>query len=282
MSLGTVSACEARASEALAAPVAEAQAHVRTQPVVNADETGWREAAARAWLWVAATPLVTVFLVDGKRGAVAAKALLGEFSGVLVSDRWSAYNSWEVTTRQLCWAHLLRDFTAISERGGEAGRIGRRLLEEATEMFHLWHQLREGALERAHFRREMEPVMQAVEALLAQGAACSHAKTAGQCRNVLALAPALWTFVQVPGVEPTNNAAERAVRPGVLWRKGSFGSDSERGSRFAERILTVAATCRQQERNVLNFLVEALTSYQEGRPAPSLLPHQAEILPLAA
>ncbi len=126
----------------------------------------------------------------------------------------------------------------------------------------------------------MAPLMERVEALLEEGAACDHGKTAGKCRKMLTLRAALWTFVRVNGVEPTNNAAERALRPAVLWRKGSFGSASERGSRFAERLLTVAATCRRQERNVLDYLVAACEAHARGEPAPSLLP--AENLSAAA
>lgn len=272
VALGTVTACEQTVSAALAAPVAEAHAYVQQHAVVHADETGWREGRQRAWLWVAVTARVTVFLVHARRGLVAAQALLGEFAGILVTDRWSAYAHWSRERRQLCWAHLVREFTAFTERGGAAARIGQALLGEMTPMFAGWHRVRDGTLGRAPFRRAMRPVRARVEALLREGAACRHAKTAGTCREILKLAPALWTFVDVPGVEPTNNAAERALRPAVLWRKGCFGTHSAAGSRFVERMLTVAATLKQQRRNVVDYVTQACVAALHRQPAPSLLP----------
>jgi len=272
LALGTVTAYEQGASAAVAAPVAEAHAYVQQQAVAHVDETGWHERARRAWLWVAVTALVTVFLVHARRGRVAAKALLGNFQGRLVTDRWSAYQAWPVSRRQLCWAHLLREFTAFTERGGTAHRVGRALLAEAKAMFAAWHRVRDGTLSRAAFQAEMRPRRQRMEAWLRRGTACRHAKTAGTCREILTLAPALWTFVDVPGVEPTNNHAERALRPAVLWRKGSFGNHSAGGSRFVERMLTVTTTLRQQQRNVIDYLTEACAAALHAQPAPSLLP----------
>jgi transposase len=278
ISLGSVSACEETVSKAVAAPVAEAREYVEKAPVAHADETGYREVPAegerkkKAWLWAAVTPLVTVFLVHAKRSTIAAKELLGSFAGILVSDRWSAYSFIDAVRRQLCWAHLLRDFEWIAEFGAEATATGKALVEQTKLMFRWWHELKEGRLARSGFQERMGPLITRVEALLEEGAACGHKKTAGRCRKILGLRAALWTFVRVEGVEPTNNAAERALRPAVLWRKGSFGSASERGSRFVERMLTVAATCRQQGRSVLEYLVAACEAHARGGPAPSLLP----------
>jgi len=275
LALGSVSACEQAASRALAAPMAAAQAFVQQQSVAHVDETGWREARRRAWLWVVATATVTVFLVHARRGAVAAQLLLGAFAGTLTSDRWTAYTRWAVASRQLCWAHLRRHFAAFAAVPGPAGRRGRALLAETDQLFTWWHRVRDGTLTRATFRRYMRPLRQRVEALLWLGRRCPHAPTAATCREILALAPALWTFVRVPGVEPTNNAAERALRPAVLWRKGSFGSHSAAGSRFAERMLTAAATLKQQHRNVVDYVTGACTAALRGGPAPSLLPGAA-------
>lgn len=272
LALGSVSACEAAASQALAPPVAAAQAFAQQQPVAHVDETGWREGRRRAWLWVAVTATVTVFLVHARRGAVAAQVLLGTFAGTLTSDRWTAYTRWPLGKRQLCWAHLRRHFAAFAEVPGRPGRLGRDLLAETDQLFTWWHRVRDGTLTRATFRRYMRPLRQRVEARLWLGSQGSHAPTAATCREILALAPALWTFIRVPGVEPTNNAAERALRPGVLWRKGSFGSHSPAGSRFAERMLTVAATLTQQRRNVVDYVTSACTAALREEPAPSLLP----------
>jgi transposase len=270
-----VTACEQATRAALAAPVAAAQTYVQQQPVAHVDETGWREARHRAWLWVAAAAAVTVFLVQARRGAVAAQALLGAFAGILVTDRWSAYNGWSVWRRQRCWAHLRRHFTAFAEAPGAAGRLGHALLAETRQLFAWWYRVRDGTLARATFRGYVGPLRQRVEALLREGARCGHPKTEGTCREILTLAPALWTFVRVPGVEPTNNAAERAIRPGVLWRKGSFGSHSPAGSRFVERMMTVAATLKQQHRNVVDYVTLACEAALRGEPAPTLLPSQA-------
>lgn len=272
LALGTVTACEQTVSAVLAAPVAAAHAYVQEQAVAHADETGWREGRQRAWLWVAVTPLVTVFLIHRRRGREAAQALLGAFAGILVTDRWSAYRHWAVARRQLCWAHLVREFTAFTERGDAAAQIGGALLDETKQMFAWWDRVRDGTVGRAAFQAAMGPVRARVEALLHDGAACGHAKTAGTCREILKLAPALWTFVAVLGVEPTNNAAERALRPAVLWRKGCFGTHSAAGSRFVERMLTVAATLTHQRRNVVDYVTDACVAALHHQPAPSLLP----------
>lgn len=275
LSSGSIIACEQAVSAALEAPVKEAHEYVQRQPVGHADETGWRQGAKRAWLWVAATPLVTVFLIHASRGAIAARELLGVFAGVLVSDRWSAYNGWSLRLRQLCWAHLLRDFTWISERGGKATRIGKDLVAEVERLFHLGHRVRDGTLKRSSFRVYMGEVRRRVEALLDEGTACGHAGAEGKCRSILKLKEALWTFVRVEGVEPTNNAAERDIRHGVIWRKISFGTDSARGSRFVERILTVVISLKKQNRNVTDYITQACHAALLQKPAPSILPDAA-------
>jgi len=282
MGTGSVSACEKKVSQALATPVDKAKGYVQAQKAAHADETSWREGRKKAWLWVAVSGLVTIFMIHAHRSQEAARALLGAFAGILVSDRYSAYTLWKLEHRQVCWAHLRRDFKAMSERSGVGGKIGKGLFEASHRVFEKWHRFREGVLAEAVFREEMARIRASVDTLLREGAACTDQKVAGQCSKILTVAPALWTFVHVHGVEPTNNAAERAVRPGVLWRKGCFGTDSAEGSRFAERIMTVSATCRQQKRNVLEFLVQAVEAHLGEHPAPSLLSHQDVSLAQAA
>lgn len=272
MALGSVTACEQRTSAVLAAPVEEARRYVEQQSVAYADETGWREARARAWVWVAVTGWVTVFLVHARRNAAAARQLLGRFSGVLVTDRWRAYDGWSLTKRQLCWAHLKRYFKAFSECRGAAKPIGKKLLDLNTDIFKWWHRVRDGTMARSTFQANMRPVRAEVERLLEAGSQCGHPKVEATCRDILELAPALWTFVRVPGVEPTNNAAERAIRFCVLIRKISFGTHSAEGSRFIERMLTVSATLRQQERNVVDYVTDACERALHDRKVPSLLP----------
>ncbi len=273
MSVGTISQSEKATTKVLAEPVEEARAYVQEQSVAHLDETSWRQDGKRAWLWVAVTSWVTVFLVRMSRGGQVARELLGEgFSGILVTDRYSAYNWYPVRWRQLCWSHLLRDFEAIRGRGGASEEIGEALLGQAHQMFTWWHRVREGTLARSTFRSYMTLLRREVERLLEAGSQCGVAKTEGMCREILKRREALWTFVQVEGVEPTNNTAERSIRPGVQWRKGSFGTQSEAGSRYVESMMTVVATLKQQKRNVLAYLVAAHEAALRGETAPSLLP----------
>jgi transposase len=283
MSVGTISPLEQATTEAVAAPVEEARTYVQAQEVAHLDATSWRQGAKRAWLWVAVTSLVTVFVVRMSRGGQVARELLGErFSGILVTDRYSAYNWYPVRWRQLCWAHLLRDFEAMRDRGGCSAEIGDALLAQAHQMFTWWHRVREGTLQRSTFRSYMTPLRREVERLLEAGSRCGVPQTAGTCRDILKRREALWTFVQVAGVEPTNNTAERAIRPGVLWRKGSCGTQSAEGSRFVESMMTVVATLKQQQRNVLEYLTTACEAALRGEAAPSLLPASEQKLQAAA
>src|SRR5919202_4307938 len=147
--------------------------------------------------------------------------------------------------------------TPMCARGGTSAELGDALLAQAHQMFTWWHRVREGTLQRSTFRSYMTPLRREVERLLEAGSRCGVAKTEGTCRDILKRREALWTFVQVEGVEPTNNTAERAIRPAVLWRKGSFGTQSAEGSRFVESMMTVVATLKQQKRSVLESLTAA-------------------------
>jgi transposase len=238
--------------------VEEARAAVQQAVVVNMDETGWRQEKHRAWLWTAVTATRTVFRIDRRRSGAVVEGLLGaDFAGVVGSDRWSAYNRFAAERRALCWAHLKRDFQALVDRGGEAAPIGRWGLAEIARLFALWHCFRAGGFDRYELQRRLIPLQARLGRLLRRGQESPDRKAAGLCRELTKWWPALWTFARVEEVKPTKNISERAVRPAVLWRKGSFGCDSEAGSRFAERLLTVAATCRQQGRPLLAFLVTA-------------------------
>jgi transposase len=273
LSLGSVPTLEQRTSQALQEPVNEARQYVKQQAVVHLDETGWFEGHHRAWVWVAATSWVTVFVIRPSRGGQVVRELLTTaFCGIVNSDRWSAYNWLLTLLRQLCWAHLRRDFQAFLERGGSSQLLGQALLAQVDLMFKWWYRVRDGTMPRLTFQEKMQPLQHNVGQLLRLGAACSHPKTAATCRNILKREAALWTFVRVDGVEPTNNLAERQIRPAVLWRKRSFGTQSQAGSRFAERIMTVVASLKQQHRNVLDYLTEACEAAHWGQPAPSLLP----------
>ena len=276
MSTGAVAKTQEQVSRALAAPHQEALAHAQRSDRAFADETGWRQDKKKAWLWVAVTALVTVFLVRVNRSALSAKALLGEtFCGLLITDRWSSYNWVDTARRQLCWSHLKRDFTSFLDYGPEAKHLGERLLCQRRKLFRLWHRVRDGTLSRAELRLASQPVQRRILSLLEEGTGLSCQKVSGMCREMLKLRAAFFTFIDVERVEPTNNAAERALRFAVLMRKGCFGSDSEKGSRFTERFLTVRATLRSQQRDLYAFLKEACTAALLGSQAPSLLPAPA-------
>jgi transposase len=283
MSVGTISPLEQATTEAVAAPVEAARTYVQAQEVAHLAETSWRHGDKRAWLWVAVTRWVTGFVVRLSRGGQGARELVGErFSGILVTDRYSAYNWYPVRWRQLGWAHLLRDFEAMRDRGGCSAELGNALLAQAHQRFTWWHRVREGTLNRSTFRSYMIPLRREVERLLEAGSRCGVPKTAGTCRDILKRREALWTFVQVAGVEPTKNTAERSIRPGVLWRKGSLGTQSTAGSRFVESRMTVVATLKPQQRNVLEYLTTACEAALRGEEAPSLLPASEQRSPAAA
>lgn len=274
LSVGAISEGEAEIGDALADIAAEAHAHVQQSPVVHADETGHKQSGARHWLWLVATPCVAVFLAAASRSAQAARAALGEgFTGILVSDRYGAYAWVDQARRQLCWAHLLRDFRKMAERSGASSRIGDELSALAQRMFACWHRIRDGTLSRQAFGCEMPFLRHRIEKLLWEGADCRQAETARTCRHILKLRHALWTFLSTPGVEPTNNHAERTLRGFVIWRKISFGTQSARGSRYVERIMTVAGSCKLQGRNLLDFLTQAIQAHWGKGGMPSLVPN---------
>jgi transposase len=265
-----------RGTAAALEPVARAaHSHVAEKPA-NVDETGWREGHTRGWLWVAVTSCVTVFLVRLSRARKVLAELIPGEPGVLTTDRYPAYDHLPAGKRQICWAHLRRDYQAMIDRRNAGSPVGEDLLAHADILLMQWRRVRDGTLTRRGFRQSyLGWVRGEVRALLGRGAGCGCATTAGVCRELLAVEPALWTFAAVEGVEPTNNAAERALRHAVCWRKTSYGTDSAGGSRFVERVLTVVATCRQQGRDVLDFLTACCRAAREGTAPPSLVPPAA-------
>lgn len=272
-SLGSIQAQVEETSRALLPAYQEVRHAVRESTAAAVDETGWRLRRQRRWVWTAVTRGATLFRL-GRRGSPDARRLLGRgYRGIIGSDRWGAYRQYPPEQRQLCWAHLRRDFQAISEREGEVARLGRWGVAECGRLFALWARLRAGEITRAQMARLLVPVRWRWKRLLKQGARLKG-KAGALCRDLERLWPALWTWVHRIDVEPTNNAAERALRKPVLWRKGSFGSGSGRGLRFVERILTVGETCRQQKIPMLDYLTRALEAHRAGSPAPLLLsPH---------
>jgi transposase len=272
ISLGTVSWLEQSTSGSLKIPYDEALGVIRKAFAANADETGWRMGAARMWLWVAATATLAVFWIDPRRNRAAFQRFLGSFAGFLMTDRWGAYLRHPKELHQLCWAHLLRDFEKLVLRGGEAAKLGQAALAEIKRIFALWHRFKQGEISRAQLRRRMVSIQTDFFLLLLEGQGNSHPKARGLCARLIPLCPCLWIFLRVPGVEPTNNEGERDLRKAVLWRKGSFGCQSESGCLYVSRMLTAVACLRKQGRNVLSFLEEAIRAHRTGRKAPSLLP----------
>ena len=268
-----VSKLRGRTADALLVPYWQVAIHVRTQNV-NIDETFWREAKQRAYLWGVATPQAVLFHIAKGRTAQIAKNLLGaHYTGVATCDRLKSY--WWIKRLQWCWAHLRRDFQAMIDRGKPGKAIGESLLGQSNTLFHLWHQFREGKLSRAQLQAAMKPVREAVRQTLKWGKRCRCRKTAGTCKELLGHEDWLWTFVDVEGVEPTNNAGEQTERHGVMLRKISGGTDSRQGSRFVERVLTVVHTCRRQSKKVLDYLTACIEAWRHNRAPPSLFPNPA-------
>lgn len=274
IALGTVANLEREVSAALAIPHQEAVAAVRAAPVKHADETSWKLRGKLCWLWGAAAAGVAVFVQHARRSALGLTALLGTtIQGILCSDRWGVYEQVPAARRQLCWAHLKRDFQKVVDGAGPSAWVGRRGLRLVKKVFAAWHEFRQGQITRAQLRGRLDPLADRMSLVLLEGAILGDdPKVAAFCENLLALEPALWTFARVQGVEPTNNFMERLLRRAVLWRKRSFGCWSEAGCRFVERILTVVQTCRLQGRSVLSFLHDALCAHRATQPCPKLLP----------
>jgi len=272
VSLGTVAALEQQTSAALIMAHDQARDAVRNAPVKNADETGWKQAGKKRWLWTAATLTVAYFVIHLKRGSLGLAALLGEaIAGIVISDRWPGYNALPLEQRQVCWAHLKRDFQKCKERGGDGKVVGDVGLAVVEDLFTLWWEFREGLIDRKALATQLEPAIDELRGALERGSGCADHKVMAFCDNILTLYPALWLFAGMDGVEPTNNHAERVLRMGVLWRKNAFGSQSESGCRFVERILTVVQTLRLQKRSVLEFLEESVIAQRTGSLAPALI-----------
>jgi transposase len=273
---GQVSALETATAAATEPVVQELRQYVRNQPA-NVDETGWWQKRQRSWLWAVVTQAVTVFAIALSRAGSVARGLIDPSAGqVITTDRYKGYLWLPLRQRQVCWAHLIRDFQAMVDRANAGSAIGEELLCCAQDLFTWWYRVRDGTLKRSTFRQYMGVVRSMVREQLQAGAVCGCAKTAGVCRALLAVEPALWTFVRVEGIEPTNNAVERALRHVVQWRKTSYGTDSEGGSRFVENILSVVATCRQQGKAVLEFLTRCCSARLLESDSPSLLPEAGD------
>jgi len=274
ISPGTVCAMERRMSAVLEDPVEHAQEYIRSANYAHMDETSWRMMRNRAWLWVAATAKVVTFAIARRRSSQVAKRILGEaFSGIVCSDRWSAY-TW-LESRQLCWAHLLRDFVAMEERFNSAWH-GRRLAKTAREVLAIWAMWNRGEIDWETMQARIAPLREQTHRYLKWTINNAPGPTARtKAREIFKLKEHLWTFAEVKGVPPTNNLAERLLRYAVIWRKLSHGTDSLAGSKFVGRLLSVVTSLQLQERDVFAYLCDAISTYGTDRLAPSILPDAA-------
>jgi len=272
VALGTVANLEGEVSAALVPAHAEALEAVRRAEVKHADETGWKKWGRLCWLWGAATATAAVYVVHAQRGTLGLAALLGEaIQGIVHSDRWHVYRQVPEERRQVCWAHLKRDFQGIVDRSGPGAFVGRRGLRVVRDLFAAWQAFRGGTIDRERLQALLAGVQRRLDRTLLQGAFGEDARVASFCAHLIELEGALWTFGRVEGVEPTNNFMERLMRRAVLWRRRSFGCNSEAGCRFVERILTVVQTCRLNARNSLEYLAQAVAAQRRGDDCPRLL-----------
>jgi len=259
-----------RAAEAVAPAYQELAERLPRHRVLHGDESPTKQGRAKAWVWTFVATTFTFFACRLSRGGEVVRDLLGEaWDGVMHCDRARMY--WSCCGRlQWCWAHLKRDFQALIDSPCPVKkRLGHDLMREAKKLFALWQKVRDGTMSRRAFRRRMRPIRQQMESYLLRG--YFNARTHGFCKELYEHRERLWTFVEIDGVEPTNNAAEQALRHAVIWRKLSFGTQSADGSRFVERMLTVIETCRRQQRNVFAWLTETVSAHHHGRTKPSLL-----------
>jgi transposase len=270
VSLGTVKNLEDQTAEALTPVYAHAHQAAQQASVAYFDETGWRERHRLAWLWVMVTSTLCIFQVASRRNRRVFAALAGSFDGDLVTDRWKVYWIWPKRHHQFCWAHLQRDLEGWKERGGRAGRIGSECLTCASQMFDLWHRFKRGEIARSTLQAYLKPIQRTLRRQFRRAQRLKALRATAT--ELLKCWPCLWVFSRRPGVEPTNNTSEQAIRPAVLWRKGCFGSRSSQGARFVERMLTVAQTLRRQGRALLDFVVAAIMAFRRGTSPPSLLP----------
>jgi transposase len=250
----------------------ELVAELPSQPYLGIDESPTKEATTKSWLWTFVAGLFTVFVWRNSRAAtVLAEALTDGYAGVVICDRAKMY--WMLGRLQWCWAHLKRDFQALADSDDAVvRRLGRDLLRPTRELFRQWSRCRDGTIGRAALKRDLAPIRQQVEGLLLRGLFSGHPRLVGMCRELYVHRQWLWMFLDHEDVEPTNNASERALRHAVIWRKLSFGTQSPGGSRFVETMLTVIESCRQQGRNVFEYVTAAVQAHFAHQPTPSLLP----------
>ncbi len=272
LSTGSVDAICQHASTALADGHEALRDWILTQHAVHVDETGWRTAGDSRALWGMCTPDASIFQVAEHCNREQFDQLIAGYDGIVVSDRWPGYQHLDPNRRQVCWSHLQRDFRRHSEGLAEQKIFGEQGLLLTGRVFKAWRAFQHEHQDPERLATEIEPVQTELQELLTHAGRKSPRTRLHRvfANNLLKIWPALWTFVTIDGVQPTNNPAERALRGPVIHRKLSHGTRSQNGERFAERALSAAATCRQQHRSLFEFLAELITAHNRGDPLPAL------------
>jgi len=272
VSVASVEALVKQASEALHDPYVRILEHLDQARVRCADETSWRRGSDTRWLSVAAAIDAALFQIAARRDRESTRALLGDCpEGVIVSDRYAVYPYIDDTKRQLCLAHVLRDFIALGERAGAPGRLGRKLRKCLAGAFKIVNEPDRDPGDLTVLQADLAPSRQTLQSLLQHGTRGRDPQTARFCAGLLERYDALWTFTRIEGVPATNNTAERALRHAVMWRRTSYGTQTDHGDRAVERLLTIRETCRLQGRRLHTYLAAAITAHQHRQPVPTPL-----------
>jgi transposase len=266
LSLGSVVDLQQTVSAALAPVYQAIETAVQRQGHIHMDETGWKEAGKRRWLWVVVSRVATLFHVAASRSGKVITRLLGaEFAGLVSSDRLKSYQVVPSERRQLCWAHLIRNFRALSERHGSLGAWAADLLSLSELVFQLWHSFRGGTIERAELQQLIEPIQSILQSRLVAGTRRYDAAE-GLSHELLAQWEALWTFVRVEGVEPTGyplgECGGTGAAPSGAVAEGLF----QRAERYGKCVCRTHPEC---ERYLLP--AESASPYLPGRGGDGLL-----------
>lgn len=271
--LGTIFNKQKILNNALEAPVSELLPAIKESHNINVDETSHHRDSRKEWMWSVVSSTIAFFKISGSRGKKFLKSLIGDYRYIVTSDRYAIYNYFDSDKRQLCWSHLKRDFTRLSEKEDKVcSRIGKNLLESEAKLFNIWHEFKASKINRDELLRQCKPIRQRIGELLEQGSYTDPLlKIARFCKNLLEDFTALWTFLSTENVEPTNNHAERSLRPAVTWRKKYFCTRSDYGSEFVARSMSVRMTCQLQGKNAFQFLCQILQNYFSKTKLPSLV-----------
>jgi transposase len=273
ISLGSVFNKQKLVNQALEKPVLSILPVIKESESVHVDETGHNRDGKRHWMWVFTSKIGAYFSIQASRGKKAFRSIIGDFKNILVSDRYNVYNSFK-HVRQICWAHLKRDFTRLSEKtNGVIARIGKQLLKQQEKFFELWHQFRQKELPEYEFLKQVKQIRKEIGELLEEGSYTNPSlKIAGFCNNLLTHFNSLWTFLDRDNVDPTNNHAERSLRHFVIWRKKYFCTRSDYGSEFVARSASLATTCKLQNKNPFQTLSMIVQNYFAGLESSHLFP----------